>query len=164
MALGFTLIPPVKDRVHETKTRLINQIASMLGGRAAEELVFKEFTTGASNDIDKATNIARQMVVEFGMSDLGPINFGPQMDVMEWGKTFYEQPQISPEMMAKIDSDVKRLIDTGYKTAYAVLKKARKKLDEVSLALVKKETLEGDEFEKLMGNTRKAYVPSPANS
>ena len=164
MALGFTLIPPAKDRVHETRTRLVNQIASMLGGRAAEDLVFHELTTGASSDIDKATNIARQMVVEFGMSDIGPINFGPQMDVTEWGKSYYETPQISPEMMAKIDGEVKKLIDAGYKTAYAVLKRLRKRLDDVAAELVKKETLEGDEFEKLMGRTRPAYVSSPANS
>ena len=164
MALGFTLIPPAKDRVHETRTRLVNQIASMLGGRAAEDLVFHELTTGASSDIDKATNIARQMVIEFGMSDIGPINFGPQMDVTEWGKSYYETPQISPEMMAKIDAEVKKLIDAGYKTAYAVLKRLRKRLDDVAAELVKKETLEGDEFEKLMGRTRPAYVSSPANS
>lgn len=164
MALGFTLIPPAKDRVHETRSRLLNQIASMLGGRAAEELVFKEFTTGASNDIDKATSIARQMVIEFGMSDIGPINFGPQMDVTEWGKAFYEAPQISPEMMSKIDSEVKKLIDAGYKTAYSVLKKLRTKLDAVAEELVKKETLEGDEFDRIMGGPRKALAPSAANS
>lgn len=164
MALGFTLIPPMKDRVHETKTRLINQIASMLGGRAAEELIFNEFTTGASNDIDKATNIARQMVIEFGMSSIGPINFGPQMDVTDWGKASYETPTISPEMMAKIDTEVKKFIDEGYKTAFATLKKLRKKLDAVAEELVKKETLEGDEFERLMGGPRPALAPHPANS
>ncbi len=164
MALGFTLIPPIKDRIHETKSRLLNQVASMLGGRAAEDLVFKEFTTGASNDIDKATSIARQMVIEFGMSDIGPINFGPQMDVTEWGKAFYESPQISPEMMSKIDAEVKRIIDQGYKTALAVLKKLRSKLDAVAEELVKKETLEGDEFDRLMGRPRKPLVPSAANS
>ena len=164
MALGFTLIPPAKDRVHETKSRLLNQVASMLGGRAAEDLVFKEFTTGASNDIDKATSIARQMVVEFGMSDIGPINFGPQMDVTEWGKAFYESPQISPEMMSKIDAEVKKIIDQGYKTAFAVLKKLRARLDSVAEELVKKETLEGDEFDRLMGGPRKALLPSAANS
>lgn len=164
MALGFTLIPPAKDRVHETRTRLVNQIASMLGGRAAEELVFNELTTGASNDIDKATNIARQMVIEYGMSAIGPINFGPQMDVTEWGKAYYEAPKISPEMQSRIDVEVKKFIDEGYKTAYTVLKKLRKKLDSVAEELVKKETLEGDEFDKLMGGPRPALAPHPANS
>lgn len=163
MALGFTLIPPAKDRVHETKTRLINQIASMLGGRAAEELIFNELTTGASNDIDKATAIARQMVIEFGMSGIGPINFGPHYDsgLMSRG---YEQAPISPEMMSKIDSEVKKILDQGYKTALEVLKKARAKLDAVSAELVKKETLEADEFEAIMGGPREALIAHPANS
>ena len=151
MALGFTLIPPTKDRVHETKSRLLHQISSMLGGRAAEELIYNEFTTGAANDIDKATAIARQMVVEFGMSTIGPINFGPQMDVTEWGKAYYDQPQISQEMMSKIDGEVKKIIDAGYKEALSVLKKYRKQLDAVAEELVKKETLDQEEFEKLMG-------------
>ncbi len=158
MALGFTLIPPSKDRVHETKSRLLNQIASMLGGRAAEELVFAEFTTGAANDIDKATHIARQMVIEFGMSSIGPINFGPQMDVTEWGKSFYETPQISPEMMAKIDAEVKKILDEGYNQALAILKKNRKQLDIVAEELVKKETLDMEDFEKAMGHLKNHSV------
>ncbi|MBI4058555.1 ATP-dependent zinc metalloprotease FtsH [Candidatus Gottesmanbacteria bacterium] len=162
MALGFTLIPPVRDRVHETKSRLLNQIASMLGGRAAEELIFNEFTTGASNDIDKATAIARQMVVEFGMSELGPINFGPQMDVTDYGRAFYEPPQISPEMMAKIDTEVRRILDSAYKTAFTVLKKLKDKLDLVAEELTKKETLEGDDFVKLMGGPKKALAQAPS--
>lgn len=164
MALGFTLIPPAKDRVHETQTRLINQIASMLGGRAAEDLIFNELTTGASNDIDKATSIARQMVIEFGMSDIGPINFGPQMDIVPGGKMVYEQPAISPEMLSKIDMEVKKILDVGYQTALATLKKVRMKLDAVAEALIKKETLEGDEFERIMGGPRPTMLPHPANS
>lgn len=163
MALGFTLIPPAKDRIHETKTRLINQIASMLGGRAAEELIFNEFTTGASNDIDKATNIARKMVMEFGMSELGPINFGPDMDAMDWSKGAQDQ-HISPEMMAKIDMEIKKFIDAGYKTAFSTLKKLKAKLDIVAEALTKKETIDGDEFAKLMGGPKPAMAPHPANS
>src|SRR3990172_1438964 len=83
MSLGHTLIPPRIDRLHQTKTRLLEQVTSLLGGRAAEELEFKEFTAGASSDIQKATEITRTMVVEYGMSDLGPINFGPQMGIPE---------------------------------------------------------------------------------
>lgn len=163
MALGFTLIPPSKDRVHETKTRLINQIASMLGGRAAEELIFNELTTGASNDIDKATGIARQMVIEFGMSTIGPINFGPQFDYGPLSRG-YEQAAISPEMMAKIDVEIKKILDQGYKTALEILKKARTKLDKVALELVKKETLEAEEFEAIMGGHRATLAAHPANS
>lgn len=150
MALGYTLTPPEKDRLHETKSHLIGQIAVMMGGRAAEELIFKDITSGAASDIDQATRIARYMVMEFGMSNLGPINFGPQVDATEWGKQFFEQQQISQDMQAKIDVEVKRFIDEGHKSARVILKKHKKQLDRVAAELVKKETLEGDEFEELM--------------
>ena len=158
MALGFTLIPPQKDRIHETRTHLLEQITSMLGGRAAEELIFKEMTSGSSNDIDKATMVAREMVVEFGMSELGPINFGPTMDVTEWGGRYFNETQISQEMQSKIDNQVKEIIDDCYKKAAAILKKVRSKLDTVAEALIKKETLEGDDFEKLMGHAKPALA------
>jgi len=150
MALGYTLTPPEKDRLHETKSHLINQIASMMGGRAAEELIFKDITSGASNDIDQATRIARYMVMEFGMSDLGPINFGPQMDMTEWGKSLVEQQQISPDMLSAIDKEVKKLIDAGHKTAIATVKKHKKQMDKIVEVLLKKETIEGEEFGELM--------------
>lgn len=155
MALGFTLIPPQKDRIHETKTHLLEEITSMLGGRAAEELIFNEMTSGAANDIDKATMVAREMVVEFGMSELGPINFGPTVDVMEWGGRYMNEAQISPEMQSKIDRQIKNIIDGCYKQAALILKKCKKKLDLVAEELIKKETLEGDDFEKLMGGNPK---------
>lgn len=155
MALGYTLSPPEKDRLHETKSRLIDEMAMTMGGRAAEQLVFNEMTSGAANDIDQATRIARYMVMEFGMSDLGPINFGPQMDVTEWGKSFMEQQQVSPEMQANIDREVKKLLDEAYRRAAEVLKKHRKELDAVAVELVKKETLESEEFEALMGGPKK---------
>lgn len=158
MALGFTLIPPQRDRIHETKTHLLEQVASMLGGRAAEELVFSEMTSGASSDIDKATMVAREMVIEFGMSNLGPINFGPTVDVAEWGGRYLNETHVSPEMQSKIDNEVKRIIDEGYKIACATLKKFRAKLDAVAEALIKKETIEKEEFEHLMGNSK----PAPA--
>lgn len=154
MALGYTLTPPEKDRLHETKSHLIEQIATMMGGRAAEELIFNEFTSGAANDIDQATRVARYMVMEFGMSELGPINFGPQMDVTEWGKSYMEQNQVSPEMQAAIDREVKRFVDEGYKKALSLLKKHKDKLDLIAGELVKRETIESDEFETLMGGPR----------
>ncbi len=154
MALGYTMAPPEKDRLHETKSRLIEEIAMMMGGRAAEQLIFHEMTSGAANDIDQATRIARYMVMEFGMSELGPINFGPQMDVTEWGKQYMEQNTISQEMQGVIDREVKRFIDEGYKRAQEILKKHKKKLDEIAAELVKKETLESEEFETLMGGEK----------
>ncbi len=155
MALGYTMSPPEKDRLHETKSRLIEEIAMTMGGRAAEQLIFNEMTSGAANDIDQATRIARFMVMEFGMSELGPINFGPQMDITEWGKQYMEQNQISQEMASAIDREVKKFLDEGYRKAAEIIKKYRKKLDAVAEALIKKETLEGEEFEQLMGGAKK---------
>lgn len=153
MSLGHTLIPPAADRTHETRTRLIDQIAAMLGGRAAEELVFNEMTSGASNDIAQATKIARAMVIEFGMSDLGPINLGPDSGMGDFGQMeWYEQASNSQSFMEKIDTEVKKILDTGYKSAVKLVKEKRKTLDKVSDALMKTETLDRDEFEKIVGN------------
>lgn len=151
LTLGHTLIPPSSDRVHETKTRLLSMVAMMLGGRAAEELVFDEFTTGAGNDIDKATMVAKNMVTEYGMSELGPVNYGPQQDQVDWGKTYFEQTPVSQEMQAKIDSEIRKIIDAGYKKAMGILKKYHKKMDLVVESLMKVETMDREEFEKIMG-------------
>lgn len=151
MALGYTLTPPEKDRLHETKSHLINEMATMMGGRAAEELIFNDVTSGAANDIDQATRIARYMVMEFGMSSLGPMNFGPQMDITEWGKSMMDQPSISPEMLSKIDSEVQGFLGIALTTAQKILKTHKKQLGMIMNELVKHETIEGDEFEKLMG-------------
>ncbi|MGB9707291.1 MAG: ATP-dependent zinc metalloprotease FtsH [Microgenomates group bacterium] len=151
MALGYTLIPPKKDKLHETKTNLLEQITSMMGGRAAEEVVFKELTTGAANDFDQATKIARAMVVEFGMSDLGPINYGPTFDVTEWGKSYLEQSTISQETLSKVDNEIKKIVNQCYQQALKIIKEKRKLLDEVAEALIKKESLDDEEFEKIVG-------------
>ncbi len=161
-ALGFTLIPPQADRLHETKSHLVEQITVMLGGRAAEEIIFSEMTSGASNDIDKATQVARDMVMEYGMSSLGPINYGPNMDVTDWGKAYYDQNHISPDMQNKIDKEMKKIIDECYKRAVGILKDLRVKLDLVAAELVKRETMEGDEFEKLMGYPKRALAKAKA--
>ena len=153
MSLGHTLIPPAADRTHETRTRLIDQIAAMLGGRAAEELVFNEMTSGASNDIAQATKIARAMVIEFGMSELGPINLGPDTGMGDFGQMeWYEQASNSQSFMEKIDTEVKKILDTGYKSAVKLVKEKRKILDKVSDALMETETLDRDEFEKIVGS------------
>jgi len=151
MALGYTLIPPAKDKLHETKTHLLEKISVMMGGRAAEEVIFNEVTTGAANDFDQATSVAKAMVIEYGMSDLGPINYGPTMDVTEWGKSYYEQSPISQEMMAKIDFEVKKIITTAYQQAVNIVKDHKKELDKISEQLIKKESLDEDEFVKLVG-------------
>ena len=154
MALGYTLSPPEKDRLHETKSRLIEEIAMTMGGRAAEQLIFNEMTSGASNDIDQATRIARYMVMEFGMSDLGPINYGPDRDITEWGKSMFDQSSISQETQSIIDREVKKFIDEGYRKAVEILKKHKKYLDNVAAELIKRETVEMEEFEVLMGGPK----------
>lgn len=150
MALGFTLIPPEKDRVHETKSRLIKQMAMAMGGRAAEDLIFKDITTGASSDISHVTNIARNMVVEWGMSPLGPVNMGPQLDMNDFGKAWMEPAKISDGMQQKVDEEIGKLVGTALKRAEEVLKKNKKKLDELAKVLVEKESLDDKEFEKIM--------------
>ena len=149
-ALGFNLIVPETDRTHETKTRLLAQIRTLLGGRAAEELIFLEMTSGASSDIDVSTRIARAMVLDFGMSSLGPIDFGSQMQEVEIGKGYFEQPQISPQMLSLIDQEVKLIIDHAYTDAQQLLKKHKSKLDRLAKELLIKETLDGEELDSLM--------------
>lgn len=144
MSLGHTMMEPI-ERTHETKTHLEEQLSVMLGGRAAEELVFKEMTTGASDDIAKATQVARAMVVQFGMSELGPINLDGEK------RSMYEASEVSPEMAAKIDDQVKKLSDNAYKQSLAILTKLRSKLDILAQELLIKETLESEQFEKLIG-------------
>ncbi len=152
MSLGHTFIPPAGDRVHETKNRVLQQITAMLGGRAAEEEVFNEMTSGASNDIEQATRLARAMVVSFGMSSLGPIDLGPQISYDEMGKpNWYEPAQVSPAMQEKVDNEIKNIVDSCYNDAISIIKKKRKILDKVSKALLKKETLGRDDFEKIVG-------------
>ena len=149
LSLGYTLIPPARDRLHETKTHLLERIASIMGGRAAEEIVFKEITTGASNDFNQATRIAKAMVVEFGMSALGPVNYGAYNDVTEWS-TGYEQNTISENTLNKIDVEIKKIIDEAYTKAKELITAHRDKLDNVAEELLKKESLDDEEFKTLV--------------
>lgn len=158
MALGFTLIPPAKDKLHETKTHLLEQITVMMGGRAAEQLIFNEITTGAANDFDQATQIAKSMVVEYGMSELGPINFGPTMDITEWGKAYFEQNNISQEMMARIDNEVNKIITFCYQKAETIIKDKQDLINKVAYELLSKESLDQEEFEKIVGSKQKTDI------
>ncbi len=151
LALGFTLIPPSRDRPHLTRNYLEEQITALLGGRAAEELQFQEMTTGAASDIQEATKIARRMVVEYGMSPLGPLNLGPQVDLNQWGQGIVTPQEVSPEMRAKIDREVQKIINRGYRRAKGILRQHRRELDRVARELLKKETLDRTEFEALVG-------------
>ncbi|OGD93782.1 cell division protein FtsH [Candidatus Curtissbacteria bacterium RIFCSPHIGHO2_01_FULL_41_44] len=148
---GHTLVPPSVDRYTETKTRLLERIATLLGGRAAEELIFDEFTTGAASDLEIASTLAREMVTEFGMSDLGPTIFAPRPQFGVWPTLMGEGGQVSPELAGKIDGEIAKIIDNGHKKAQEILQKHRAKLDLVAGTLLEKETLERDEFERLVG-------------
>jgi len=148
---GHTLVPPSVDRYTETKTRLLERIATLLGGRAAEDLIFGEFTTGAASDLEIASGLAREMVTEFGMSELGPTIFAPRPQFGIWPTMAGETSQVSPELAAKIDKEIAKIIDAGYKRAKEVLGKHRSKLDLVAKTLLEKETLEGEEFARLVG-------------
>ncbi len=155
MSLGHTMTEPI-DKVHETKQSLLEQIAMMMGGRAAEDLVFDDITTGASNDIEKASQVARAMVTKFGMSELGPINLDTERSV-------YEQSDVSPEMAAKIDAQVKMISDEAYTQATKILTKLRSKLDIIAEELMIKETIDSDDFVRLIG-PKKALATVKAKS
>ncbi len=144
------MIPPAFDRYNETKTRLLETISSLLGGRAAEEIEFQEFTVGAGSDIERATEIARQMVTKFGMSSLGPMTMGTQGENPWIAREVGEGKALSEELAAKVDAEVKRIIDQQFEIAKQILRQNKEKLDLVAKELIKKETLEGDEFEDLM--------------
>jgi cell division protease FtsH len=152
MALGFTLVPPEKDMIHQTRGNLVKKMAMAMGGRAAEEIVFKDISTGASSDISQATNIARNMVIEWGMSELGPVNLGPQIDIEEFGRAYFEPAKISDNMLAKVDEEIKKLVNSAHERAVEILKKNKKKLEELAKVLVEKETMVQEEFEEVMKN------------
>jgi len=149
-ALGFTLIPPQKDVVHQTKSNLIKRMTMAMGGRAAEELIFGDITTGASSDISHTTNIARDMVVEWGMSTLGPINFGPQIDMNDWGKAYMEPAKISDKMQGLVDKEIKKFVIEAFEEAKKILGQNKDKLEKVAKALMEKESLDQEEFEELV--------------
>jgi len=151
MALGFTLVPPKKDEIHQTKSNLVKRMAMAMGGRAAEEMVFGDITTGAASDITHVTGIARNMVVEWGMSELGPINLGPQVDISDWGKAYWEPAKISDTMQARVDEEIKKLVNGALERAKIVLRKNKKKLDKLAKVLMEKETIGEEEFGILMG-------------
>lgn len=150
-ALGFTLTPPERDKLQTTKSELVDRITVLLGGRSAEELIFNEQTAGASSDIERATKIARAMVMEYGMSSLGAMNYSPLQDTDDYGKVWGESIKISDRLQEKVDAEIRDLIAKCEKKAREVLVKYRKQLDLVSKQLLEVETLDGDEFAKLMG-------------
>jgi cell division protease FtsH len=161
MSGGHTMFPPTEDRSNETKSRLLQQIATALGGRAAEEMIFKDVSTGASNDMEVATNIAREMVTSYGMSSLGPINITPRGG--NFGMYREEGASVSEALQSKIDIEISKIIDQAYKEAKEILTKNKSKLDKTAKALLDKETLDTDEFEKIVGK-KKTTEPKTTTS
>src|SRR5437868_3999580 len=150
MALGYTMSLPAEDRYLHSKSEFEDKLAGMLGGHVAEQIVFGDTTTGASNDIEKATNLARAMVTQYGMSDkLGPLTFGKKEEMIFLGREISEQRNYSDEVAAKIDEEVREIIDRAYDRAKDALTKQRAVLDRLASLLVEKETIEGEEFESL---------------
>jgi cell division protease FtsH len=150
MALGYTMSLPAEDRYLHSKTEFEDKIAGMLGGNVAETLVFGDTTTGSSNDIEKATNLARAMVTQYGMSEkLGPLAFGKKDEMVFLGREISEQRNYSDEVAAKIDAEVRQIIDTAYLRAKEALLTHRAVLDRLAALLVEKETIEAEEFEAL---------------
>jgi len=159
-ALGYTLTLPLEDKYLVTRSELSDELAMLLGGRTAEELIFTDPTTGAQNDIERATKIARSMITEYGMSDtLGPMQFGQRHGEVFLGRDFASQPDYSDEVAAKIDGEVRRLIDRAHATALDILTTYRTVLDEMARSLMEKETLETEEVMAILAPVPKWTDP-----
>ncbi len=156
MALGFTLSLPKEDNKLIPKSQFEHEIARLLGGRAAEKLIFKEVTTGAANDLDRATEIARNMVMVYGMSELGPVKLGEREEMVFLGREMGMHRVHSEKVAAKIDEEISRLIGVGWKTAVALLKKEIKVLHRMAKELLEKETLEDDDLRAVFATLKVA--------
>ncbi len=150
-ALGFTMTPPETDKYQQTKDELEEQISVMLGGRAAEQLIFGRLTGGVSSDLEGVTRIARAMVMDYGMSELAPLNYGPMYDYSDYGRAMMEPYEPSEKLKEQVDSQVDKIVDAGWKQAVAMLKKHKKALDAVANKLLDVESMDQDEFEKVVG-------------
>ncbi|NLM76154.1 MAG: ATP-dependent metallopeptidase FtsH/Yme1/Tma family protein [Clostridiaceae bacterium] len=155
---GFTSFKPDEDRQYVTKSQLLEQIVVSLGGRAAEEIIFGEISTGAANDLKQANSVARNMITKYGMSsELSNLVFGDESDEVFLGKSYVHARNFSEAIQAKIDAEVKKIIDDAYQKAKDILTEYRQRLDDVANALLDKERLEADEFEEIFKN---GYNPS----
>ncbi len=151
MAAGYTITMPDEDRYLTARSKMEDDMAAMLGGRSAEEIVFNEITTGAANDLEQVTKMARAMVMRFGMSDaLGPLVYGKKEELVFLGKEIGEQRDYSESMAQAIDAEVQRLVRLAHERARAVLQEHREQLDRVVQALLERETLTTEEFAAVM--------------
>ena len=148
---GYTLKLPTEDKHFRSKVEFIEELAVMLGGYAAEKKIFDDLTTGASNDLQNASELARKMITQYGMSDaLGPVTFGEREEMIFLGKEIAHSKNYSEAIAVKIDNEVTRLITNALKTAQNIIKQKSKKLEKIARVLLKKETIEKVEFQKLM--------------
>ncbi len=153
MAGGYTMYRPSEDKSFMSKSEMEEQIISLLGGRVAEALVLGDISTGASNDIERASKIARSMVTKYGMSErLGAITFGSGQEEVFLGRDFTQQKNFSEETSGLIDEEVKRIIDTAYKRTEDILNENMEKLHNVANVLLEKEKIDGEEFEQIMNS------------
>ena len=161
-ALGYTISLPTEDKFLTTRAELQDTMAMTLGGRAAEELVFGEVTTGASNDLEKVTATAKQMVMRFGMSEkLGPRVFGHDHGQPFLGREFSSEPDYSDDIAKEIDGEIRRVVEEAHATAREVLEAHRAPLDHVSEILLRRETIEREEFIQLLDGKSEEEVFGP---
>ena len=152
MAGGYTMHLPEKDTSYMSKTKLQDEIVGLLGGRVAEKLIIGDISTGAKNDIDRATTISRKMVMDYGMSDLGPIAFGSGHDEVFLGRDLGKGRNFSEEVAFEIDTQIRKLINEGYDKAEKLLNENISKLHAVAKALLEREKLEAVDFEEIFNN------------
>ena len=152
--MGFTISLPSEDKFLTTMAELNDTLAMTLGGRAAEEIVFTEITTGAANDLEKATDTAKQMIMRYGMSELlGPRTLGHNQAMPFLGRDFSQEPDYSEEIARSIDEEIRRIIADAHERARGVLHEHREQLDSVAAILIERETIERSEFEALLAGS-----------
>jgi len=162
LALGLTQQLPVDEKHSYPREYLLNNIMILLGGRAAEELVLKDFTTGAGNDIERATALARKMVCEWGMSDeMGPLSYGKKEEQIFLGREFATHKDYSEETAKKIDTEVSRIVTTAYENAKKILSDHMDLLNRIAAELLEKEVLNGAELDEMIGMARPKEVANP---
>jgi len=162
MALGVTMQLPIDDKHTYTKEFLESQLAVLMGGRAAEEIFLNHVTTGAGNDIERATEIARQMVCEWGMSPLGPLTFGKKEEAIFLGREIAQHRDYSEDTAIKIDAEVRSIVSTGYGRARNILETYRDALERVAQALLDREVLDATELKLLIeGKPLPEKIPPP---
>jgi cell division protease FtsH len=154
-ALGYTISLPTEDKFLTTRAELTDTMAMTLGGRAAEEIVFGEITTGASNDLEKVTATAKQMVMRFGMSErLGPRVFGHDRGQPFLGREFSAEPDYSDEIAREIDDEIRRMVESAHQTAKSLLSEKSTELEEISQLLLERETIDAEQFQALLEGKR----------